>query len=163
MFSLFSAGSDRDVSCLHVKCPAWCRSFVNKIEMCWRSLKISWELFSGSGAFMRGLTDGQTGCSTSIFATLGCDTQCHKCRCSPETRPSRWDEYTVRNQRKTTLGNNPKVITSYCIPGGSLESHIQHMNLSYSGTRTMATHRALNTSQKSRTIKFFGSCFLKKK
>lgn len=45
------------------------------------------------------------------------------------TGPWRWDEYTVpkklvTNRRKAKLGNNPKVITIYCNPDGSLISHI---------------------------------------
>jgi hypothetical protein len=30
----------------------------------------------------------------------------------------------VTNQRKTSLGNNPKVITTCCNPGASLKSHM---------------------------------------
>jgi hypothetical protein len=32
-------------------------------------------------------------------------------------------ETFVKNGRKATLGNNPKVTTSYCNPGGSFKSH----------------------------------------
>ena len=32
-------------------------------------------------------------------------------------------ETLVKNQRKTTLGNNPKVTASYCNPGASPKSH----------------------------------------
>jgi hypothetical protein len=36
-----------------------------------------------------------------------------------------WEpEKLVKNQRKTTPGNNPKVITTYCNPGGNLKSQI---------------------------------------
>ena len=60
-------------------------------------------------------------------------------------------ETLVTNQRRATLGNNPKVITLYCNPCGSLKSHKQ----SSSSSRILQCMKRLVTrGNKKRTQNF---------